>query len=348
MSHIVIDDIIKDWGDRLGYGRVHGKKGRNARSGPPESDDTPKANTAALRGRFLRTVRKTPEVMVKISGGGKNMRRIKAHLDYISRNGAIELEDETGQIYTGKEDVREVRDAWAKGGIGIPYEGEKRKEAYNIILSMPPGTDRQAVKDAARAFAAQEFENHQYVFAAHDDEAHPHVHLAVKATDRHGARLNPRKADLQRWRELFAERLREQGIEANATPRKARGIVARAEKQVIRHMEQRGVTPWTKASRLASAKREAAGGHARKNPAQDKISVNNEAIRSTYERAARVLAGGGVNDQRLALQIVHFIQGMPAPITQHQAMVRALRMDRTAALATPTPSIEHGRGEPTR
>jgi hypothetical protein len=348
MSHVVIDDIIKDWGDRLGYGRVHGKKCRTARCGPTESDDTPRASAAALRGRFLRTVRRTPEVMVRISGGGKNMRHIKAHLDYITRNGAIELEDETGLIYKGKADVREVRDAWAKGGIGIPYEGEKRKEAYNIILSMPPGTDRQAVKDAARAFAEQDFENHQYAFAAHEDEAHSHVHLVVKAINRHGVRLNPRKEDLHRWRELFAERLCEQGIEANATPRQARGIVARAEKQVVRHMERRGVTPWTKASRLASARREAAGGHARKNPAQDKISVNNEAIRSTYERAARVLAGGDVNDQRLALQIVHFIQGMPAPITQHQAMVRALRMNRATALATPTPSIERSRDGPTR
>jgi hypothetical protein len=35
-----------------------------------------------------------------------------------------------------------------------------------------------------------------YVFAAHADEAHPHVHLVVLARGRGGRRLNPRKADL--------------------------------------------------------------------------------------------------------------------------------------------------------
>jgi hypothetical protein len=33
----------------------------------------------------------------------------------------------------------------------------------------------------------------------------------------HGKRLNPRKSDLHRWRETFAERLREWGVDAEAT-----------------------------------------------------------------------------------------------------------------------------------
>jgi len=64
------------------------------------------------------------------------------------------------------------------------------------MLSMPPGTDRESVKKAARNFAREVFENHQYVFVAHEDEKHPHVHIAVKAVDRDGIRMNPRKADL--------------------------------------------------------------------------------------------------------------------------------------------------------
>ena len=56
-----------------------------------------------------------------------------------------------------------------------------------------------------------------------------HVHLAVKAVDPDGARLNPRKTDLQHWRETFAEKLREQSIDANPTPRKARGVAQKAE-----------------------------------------------------------------------------------------------------------------------
>ena len=57
----------------------------------------------------------------------------------------------------------------------------------------------------------------------HDHQANPHVHISVRAESRHGKRLNPRKADLQRWRETFAEKLRDQGIEAEATRQATRG-----------------------------------------------------------------------------------------------------------------------------
>ena len=57
----------------------------------------------------------------------------------------------------------------------------------------------------------------------HDHQANPHVHLSVRAESKHGKRLNPRKADLQRWRETFAEKLRGWGIEAEATRQATRG-----------------------------------------------------------------------------------------------------------------------------
>ena len=136
----------------------------------------------------------------EFTGGGKNMKHIEASIEYISRDGEIEIEDENGDLHKGLDGVKDVRDAWARGRIGIPEEGQKRKEAFNIILSMPPGTDRESVKDSGRAFAAAQFQNHQYVFASHEDERHPHVHLIVKAVAHDGIRLNPRKADLQLWR----------------------------------------------------------------------------------------------------------------------------------------------------
>jgi hypothetical protein len=57
----------------------------------------------------------------------------------------------------------------------------------------------------------------------HDHQANPHVHLSVKAESKHGQRLNPRKADLHRWREVFAERLRAWGVDAEATRQPTRG-----------------------------------------------------------------------------------------------------------------------------
>jgi len=320
----VIDGILKDWGDRLDWGYAYGRKCRNIRHGSVKTVRPVRTFRPSVGLKIALTVKKAPEVMVKISGGGKNMRQIKAHMDYISRNGTVELEDENGQTYMGKEEVQDVRDAWGKGRIGIPDEGGTRKEAFNIILSMPAGTDRQAVKDAARAFAAQEFEQHQYVFAAHDDEKHPHVHLAVKTVGRNGVRLNPRKADLQHWREVFAQKMRDQGIDANATPRKARGIVQKPEKQALRHMERRGAASTVKAGFQTDVENEIFVGSIRANPAQDKISATRKEVQHAYGKIARALAQGDAQDKALAVNVVQFVQQMPAPITKHQTTVQAL------------------------
>ena len=52
-------------------------------------------------------------------------------------------------------------------------------------------------------------------------------------------RLNPRKNDLQRWREGFAQSLRKQGIAANATPRKTRGVTQQLLHQYQLHQAAR-------------------------------------------------------------------------------------------------------------
>ena len=56
-----------------------------------------------------------------------------------------------------------------------------------------------------------------------DHQGNPHVHLSVRAESVYGKRLNPRKVDLHLWRETFAERLREWGIDAEATRQPTRG-----------------------------------------------------------------------------------------------------------------------------
>jgi hypothetical protein len=57
----------------------------------------------------------------------------------------------------------------------------------------------------------------------HDHQANPHVHISVRSESIHGKRLNPRKTDLHRWRETFAEKLRGWGIDAEATRQGTRG-----------------------------------------------------------------------------------------------------------------------------
>ncbi|HEX6705065.1 MAG TPA: conjugal transfer protein TraS [Albitalea sp.] len=178
---------------------------------------------AVIRKRIAATiVRRTPQVMVKVTGGGRGIKAIAAHFRYIAKNGRLDIEDDRGVVSRGKESLRELVDEWRFGGSLIPDESSRR-EAFNIILSMPRGTDPLIVQRAAREFAQAEFADHKYVMVLHDHQANPHVHLSVRAESKQGRRLNPRKADLHRWREVFAEKLRGWGIDAEATRQPTRG-----------------------------------------------------------------------------------------------------------------------------
>ncbi|KVQ19961.1 DNA polymerase [Burkholderia cepacia] len=237
---IYIDAMLVNWGDRLFQDPL-----RHARASRLSRVDI-RDSAARVRAQLVRTLRRTPEVMVKITNkaaSAQGMGAVRRHLRYISRNGRVELEDQDGDRIAGKDALHDLTKTWQLGGWGIP-ETSTRREVFNILLSMPPATDRQGVRDAARDFAALEFgDGRAYVFAAHDDEAHPHVHLSVQVRGPDGRRLNPRHKDLQRWRERFAEMLREHGIEANATPRRARGVTQRYPKPAVVHMIARGETP---------------------------------------------------------------------------------------------------------
>lgn len=297
MSQLV-EDALNEWGERSRYkpikGRVYRRTIANSKTGPSPTKPLRNAGTNAVRARIQKMARRIPEVMVKVSGGGRGMRHIKAHLDYISRNGDVGLENEEGQIIMGREAVQDLREEWKSGLYGIPDEGTRR-EAFNIVLSMPPGTDRKAVSDAARDFAKIEFcSNHQYVFASHDDEAHPHVHLCVKALGVDGTRLNPRKADLQRWRERFSETLQQHGVEANATPRKARGVKRRGLSQQERHAQIREGKPHPIYTDSMNSR----------------ASVQAEI--SAYGRLAKVLAQGNAADRQLAIEVANVVKAIPA------------------------------------
>jgi hypothetical protein len=217
-----IDGVLVLWGDRLFY-----PGNRITRSSTPKlSAEAIRQRAQEIRARIEATVaRRAPQVMVKVTGGGRGMRAIAAHFRYISKNGRLDIEDERGEVRNGKDALTDLVDDWRYGGSFIADDSRPghRREAFNIMLSMPRGTDPLAVLRAARAFAIQELADHKYAMVLHDHQANPHVHLSVRAESKRGRRLNPRKADLARWRETFADKLREMGIDAEASWRSVRG-----------------------------------------------------------------------------------------------------------------------------
>jgi hypothetical protein len=218
----------------------------------------------AVRAKLRAIVSRAPQVMVKVYGGGKGAKQVREHLRYIGRKGEVEIEDRDGFRTAGKEDIDRLA-AEFKEGIHDPMpEVGSRREAINVVLSMPAGTDPVAVKKAARDFAAREFQNHLYAMALHTQDtphfdndkndppsAHPHVHIIVKTEGLDGSRLNPRKADLQRWREGFAQALRENGVEAVATSRAHRLERGRGDRREVRQMKDQK-KPFTRKTRGAA------------------------------------------------------------------------------------------------
>jgi hypothetical protein len=218
-------------------------------------------STAGWTSRMGSSGRGAKEVLVKISGGGRDADGVQAHFEYIDRHGNLDIETDHGEVLRGKRAATELINDWALdyGAVpGAPHsrnkvgtDGKRRqpRQAFNIVLSMPAGTPPQKVLQAVKKFAREEFAHrHRYAMALHAEEKekhgmHPHVHLVVKAEHEYdGSRLNPRKADLQRWRERFAEYLTELGVAATATRREDRGFVKTHKKTPIyraAHREQK-------------------------------------------------------------------------------------------------------------
>jgi len=220
-----VDGVLVQWGERLFY-----PGNRIVKPTPPARlDALTRRKAVVIRGRIAATVsRRMPQVMVKVTGGGRGMAAIAAHFRYISKNGRLDIEDDRGVVGQGKEALHDLVEQWRFGGSLIE-EVSPRREAFNVMLSMPQGTDPRIVRQAAREFAKAELKDHAYVMVLHEHQANPHVHLAVRAESRFGVRLNPRKADLHRWRETFAEKLRGWGVEAEATRQATRGANRQAD-----------------------------------------------------------------------------------------------------------------------
>lgn len=207
-----IDGQLVQWGERLFYPR-----NRIVKSLPiPRLDVMLRRKAAVIRRRIEAVaVRRAPQVMVKVKGGGPGMRAIVDHFQYVSREGSLVMEDDRGVRSRGTEALRDLADQWRYGGSLIE-EVSHRHEAVYVTLSMPHGTDPRLVLQAAREFARDELAGSRYVMVLHEHQAHPHVHLTVRAQSMSGERLQT-WTERHRWRETFAEKLRGLGVDAEAT-----------------------------------------------------------------------------------------------------------------------------------
>jgi type IV secretory pathway VirD2 relaxase len=297
------------------------------------------------KARLARIVRRAPEVMVKITGRSRGIVHLKSHLDYLTRNGRLEAETQDGQPVPDRAALRALHDDWLMANALMERDrgvrvGPEKAQSVGIILSMPAGAPPDRVQDAARAWARETFgDRHDWLMVRHDDRDHPHVHVTVRAVGSNGRRLVAGPADLQAWRERFAAELRRLGVAAEATPRHARGLVAKAERTVVREVRLRGLEPRAVREERRKAAGDAAGPPREPQGWEQAIQQRQASIRTAYLTHAEVLETGDEADRRLAADVRAFVAGMPVPLNRRQALAAELRREREiSAPATPAPN----------
>lgn len=295
---------------------------------------TPRGSGAGddARARLSRVAGRAPEVMVKVTGRTRDPGHLRAHLDYISRNGELEVEDRDGALITGRPAVRELADDWSTIALADSRRRTTTPFSVSVVLSMPAETDPATVRDAARVFAHEVFaDRFDYVFALHTDAQHPHVHLAVRALGDQGERLNPKKADLETWRQVFAQALRDRGVEAEATPRRARGVTRKAERTPLRKIRERheagqGELPKVRRAAYREAAKAAFKGDTARTPWETRLMERQAKVRGLYLAQARLLQRSpDLQDRVLGEKVEAFVRLMPRPDSQRLALARELR-----------------------
>lgn len=317
-----VDGVLIQWGDRLFY---PGNRVVNVKPQPRLEVGSKHQRAAVIRQRIEATVvRRAPQVMVKVTGGGRCMQAIAAHFRYICKNGRLDIEDERGETLRGRDAVREIAEDWRFGGSLIDDVAGpgQRREAFNIMLSMPRGTDPLIVQRAAREFAQAELADHKYVMVLHDHQANPHVHISVRAESKHGRRLNPRKTDLHRWRETFAERLRGYGIDVEATRQATRGSSRNPDALWQLKAREDGRLQSRRLDRIDGAKANATSMDAKE----------------AWTRIGLALAGSGTpSDVQLSRSIAKFVREVSlnqVPMGSEQAMAKAKAERRVGSRET--------------
>ena len=314
----------------------------HGRRGPGRRDRLTPAQIAQIS----RTVRRVPEVMVKVlSTGTTSVKGVQKHLDYIGRKGELDLETDEGQKLRGEE-AKDLLDDWDldvdehrhREGLESANGREPPRLIHKLMFSMPPGTPPDKVLGAVRNFCREEFAlKHRYVMALHTDEPHPHVHVVVKAMSEQGKRLNIKKPMLREWRGKFAWQLRALGVEANATDRFVRGVTTQPLRDGIYRATLRGDSRRER-DRTELAARALTTGTLQADAGKAKMMLTRTAMENGWSAVSEILLAEG--HTALAAQVQRFADRVPAAQTDLEwVAARLQRRDLVTPLRESMPDL---------
>lgn len=308
-----------------GTGRVSDAIGNRAAT-------SSRARSARALQSIARTAKRTPQVMVKITSRIHGAGSTVGAMTYAGRVGMsdrepIGIETSEGKHLLSAHDMLLLAREWQQWEQADEAR-RKGATAIAMVFSMPPGTDPEQVREAVRDLAESDMANRRWVMALHTDEAHPHVHLIIAGRDNDGRRFNPDRTFLQHCRERFAENLRARGIEADATPRKARGYPPKTDPTPVVKMRERGVVPDADKARsdMIASKTADSDQLVRRQKARARTTANIAAVQGVYQRAiAELEAHGGKEEAERASALRAFVDAMPAGPDARSEIVERLK-----------------------
>lgn len=211
---------------------IAGGNGRRNRKGRAASPDGGK------RGNYKRKINtsrggniavfKICKRYAKTGASARNM------VDYISRDGDLELLDQDGNAVQTAEERAEVLDMWGEEW----GERENSRKAAHMILSTPVGSDPEAVRRAAQEWGQENLGEFNYVQTTHTDEPNPHTHFIV-ARQQDGPRLEWGPKEIRQMTESWADIGTRNGIPMEASSRLERGQGRKSLTQTQIHIRKR-------------------------------------------------------------------------------------------------------------
>ncbi|WP_152601220.1 hypothetical protein [Rhizobium sp. YS-1r] len=185
--------------------------------------------SGAITARLKETLSREAEtVSVQFTGHGHGVRYGTRRLREFVDKHPGQVRDEHGRPVADVSAANElVRRRW-RDNLG----SSRPRDTLHLIISASSGTDAARFQDTVRAFLAEEFKGHRYVFAVHDPvrdprpqreggkRPHIHAHAVIMTLSDYGDRLKTWVTDLRRWRLSLAENARANGINMEMTDRR--------------------------------------------------------------------------------------------------------------------------------
>ncbi len=187
--------------------------------------------------------------------------RLRSLVD--AHGGAVR--DERGQSIENPKSAGDlVQRQWRRD-----LHSRRGRDVMHVILSARADTDADAFEAAARDFLGQQFAGFKYAFAMHDPKNDPkeendggkrphiHVHALVVMRNEYGERITTSPAQFRQWRELLAEKARENGISMEMTDRRELASAPAFTKNQVRATNTVGRTKHIGTSAAAQARYDA-------------------------------------------------------------------------------------------